>query len=407
MDRGGEVSAVAVLEEPAVLLAASGNAGAVFALVLFGVVRVASMESFGLAGEELLAAGARILNWQMAGMLIGGIWWGVRGDRAGRVHAFLGTVALHAAASLASACAVGPASYAACRFLAGLGLAGEFGAAITLLAESHGPRTRAYATTWVAAAGMVGAVAASLAGHALHWRAAYLLAAVAGIALLVQRARLAESPLFAGRPSARRGDLTLLASSARLRRYLACIAVGLPVWFVAGILMIFAPELGSALGVGGLVAGRAILCHGLGAFAGNLAGGWLTQRLQSRKRAIAAFLFLMAAYLTALCGGLAQGAASFYALCVLSGIAAGYFGLFATLAAEQFGTNIRSTVATTVPNLVRGAVVPLTLALQLLRPTLGLIAAVQVLSGVCLALALLGLANLDETYGRDLDFVEA
>lgn len=171
--------------------------------------------------------------------------------------------------------------------------------------------------------------------------------------------------------------------------------------------MIFAPELGSAQGVPGLIAGRAILCHCVGAFTGNLAGGWLSHRLQSRKRAIAVFLVAMGAYLTAHLSGAVVGPLSFYGLCLASGLAAGYFGLFATLAAEQFGTNIRATVTTTVPNLVRRAVVPLAFALQLLRPHVGFIPALQLLAVICLVLAAIGLASLDETYGRDLDFTEA
>ena len=391
-----------------VLVSALGYFVDVYDLLLFSIVRVESLRDLGVADADMLDRGVLLLNAQMAGLLLGGILWGVLGDKRGRVSVLFGSIALYSLANLANAFVQDVPTYAVLRFLAGLGLAGELGAAITLVSETLPKETRGYGTAIVASFGLLGAVVAALVGGLTSWRVAFLIGGALGLALLGLRFKLHDSGMFRNASGARRGSLRLLlGNAARAKRYVHCILVGLPIWFAIGILVTFAPEFGLELGVtGALSAGTAVLVTYAGGVVGDLASGFASQRFRSRWWVMLAFIAGIAASILAILMLRGYSPGTFYALCGVLGFFVGYWAVFVTNAAEQFGTNLRATVATTAPNLVRGSVVPLTLALTTLRGPLGLGRAAILVGAACCLVALWSLRNLEETYGRDLDSLE-
>jgi putative MFS transporter len=393
-----------------ILVAALGYFVDIYDLILFSVIRVPSLTALGLQGDALLESGVLLLNMQMAGMLVGGIAWGVMGDRRGRLSVLFGSILLYSLANIANAFVQDVPTYATLRFIAGVGLAGELGAGITLVSEILPREVRGYGTTIVASVGVMGAVVAVLVGDYFDWRVAYIVGGVMGLALLVLRIGVFESGLFEGlrQTTVSRGNFfALFASAARARRYLSVVLVGLPIWYVVGILITFAPELGAAVGVSPPPrAARAVLFAYLGLTAGDLASGLLSQFIRSRKRALAIFIGLTSGGVLLYFAPFPKSLPVFYAICGGLGFATGYWAVFVTVASEQFGTNLRATATTTAPNFVRGAVVPVTLLFQALREPLGLAGSGFAVGALTLAIAVAALAGLDETFGRDLDFVE-
>lgn len=386
-------------------------------LFLFSVLRIPSLRGVGVSAEQLLPAGARLLSWQMGGLLAGSLVWGVLGDRYGRLRALYGSILLYSLATLANASVTSFEGYVACRFLAGLGLGGELGAAVTLVSESLPTARRGLGTMVVAGFGLCGGIAAAGMAELLPWRTCYLIGGLFGFVLLGLRVGLLESPLFVSarargqQPSSAGNLLLLLRSPRRLQVYLRLVLIGVPIWFVAGILMVFSPEFGRALGIPGVTAPRAVLYSYIGVAIGDFLSGLLSQRLRSRKRAIALFLVL---HMLSIVGYLAAAGVQielFYLICFVVGLGTGYWAVLITAAAEHFGTNLRATVTTTIPNLVRAAVIPLTAAFQLLgrlwKDTGGLVAAAATLGAICSLLALWALTGIDETYSRELDFDES
>ncbi len=399
-----------------VLVAALGYFVDIFDLLVFSVVRRPSLIELGVVEAQQIEIGTSILNWQMGGLLMGGIVWGVLGDKRGRLSVLFGSILTYSIANIANAYVSSVDQYRALRFIAGLGLAGELGAAITLVSEVLPKESRGYGTAIVAGVGVAGAVVAGLVGDKMHWRTAYIVGGLLGLLLLVLRLRVAESKMFSQAVHAvavKRGDIRLLFSSrSRAWRYARCILVGIPLWFLVGILVTFSPEFAKTLGVVGTVtAGKAIAAAYAGLVIGDLGSGIVSQKLRSRKRAL--FLFSGVSFCLALVFLHARGvsASTFYAIIAALGVFAGYWAVFVTVAAEQFGTNLRATVATTVPNFVRGAVIPITIAFRALAgtadaPRLGIVHAALVLSIVLFGIGFWGIAVSDETFGRDLDFVE-
>ena len=393
-----------------IIVAALGYFVDIYDLILFSIVRVPSLTSLGLTGEALLESGVLLLNMQMAGMLVGGIAWGVMGDRRGRLSVLFGSIVLYSVANIANAFVQDVATYAALRFVAGVGLAGELGAGITLVAEILPKEIRGYGTTMVASVGVMGAVAAVLVGDLFDWRVAYIVGGVMGLALLVLRIGVFESGLFEGvrQSNVSRGNfLALFARPERTRRYLSVVLVGLPIWYVVGILITFAPELGGEVGVSPRPnAARAVLFAYLGLIAGDLASGLLSQWMRSRRRALATFLALTTVFILIYFAPVPKSLPVFYGICFALGFSIGYWAVFVTVASEQFGTNLRATATTTAPNFVRGAVVPVTLLFQALREPIGLAMSALSVGLLTVAIALVALWGLGETFGRDLDFVE-
>lgn len=393
-----------------VIVAALGYFVDIYDLVLFSIVRVPSLKALGLEGQELIDQGVFLLNMQMAGMLVGGILWGVLGDRKGRLKIMFASIFLYSVANLANAAATSLPAYALLRFVAGVGLAGELGAGITLVAEILHKSVRGYGTMIVAAVGVSGAILANLVAKTFDWRTAFVIGGILGLLLLITRIKVAESGMFRQMEavSVSKGNfLALFTNWERFTRYLHSILIGIPSWFVVGVLITFSPEFAKALGVQGAIsAGNAVMYCYIGLVAGDLASGLLSQLLKSRRKAVLLFLLLtvvaVAAYFLA--SGVTTG--TFYLICGALGFGIGYWAIFVTVAAEQFGTNLRATVATTVPNFVRGMTVPITMLFQLCRKSLGLEGGALAVGALCLAVALFSLWRLEETFHKDLDYFE-
>ncbi|MFY0563148.1 MFS transporter [Archangium lansingense] len=394
----------------AILVSALGYFVDIYDMVIFSVVRAQSLDALGVPAAERMSAGVRLLNMQMAGMLVGGVLWGILGDKRGRLSVLFGSIFLYSAANFANAFVQTMEQYALLRLLAGIGLAGELGAGITLVSELMSRESRGYGTTLVATNGVLGAIAAALVGSRMDWRTAYLVGGGLGFALLCMRMTVHEPRLFTAlqEQQVSRGNfLRLLKPGPTARRYLSLVLAGVPIWFVIGVLITFAPEFGRELGMKELPStAQAVLAGNVGTVLGDLASGLFSQLTQSRKRSVALFLALGALFTGVF---FTLGGSSlwfFYTCCAALGFSAGYMAVLVTIAAEQFGTNLRATAATTVPNLIRGSTVLLTSGLQLATPVLGLRGSALCVGGLSLLLAFIALRGIDETFARDLDFLE-
>ncbi len=406
-----------------VIVASLGYFVDIYDLVLFNVVKKESLEALGLTGEELARYDTSLFNWQMGGMLLGGLLWGILGDKRGRVQVLFGSILLYSAANIANAFVTDTTQYSFCRVLAGIGLAGELGAGITLVVESMERTQRGWGTMIIVTFGALGAVAASLVGNSgaaiasalglslQGWQMAYIVGGALGIALLAMRAGAFESGLFTHtqkRTDVVKGDLrALFRTKASTLKYLASIAIGLPVWFTIGVLINKSHLIGTSLGVQGEVkVAESVMWSYIGLSIGDLFSGLLSQLLRSRRKVILIYLAFQALCVLVF---LFQGPVSidrFYFMCLMLGISTGFWALFVTVASEQFGTNLRSTVTNTAPNFVRGAVIPISLSFMALRGPVGDIGAVLIVGAVCLGLSLWATLYVRETFGDDMDFLE-
>jgi MFS family permease len=404
--------------QPAVIVGALGYFVDVYDLILFAIVRGASLKDLGLAGDQILERGIFLFNCQMAGMLFGGIAFGILGDRLGRVVLLFGSILLYSVANLANGFVHSVEAYAVWRFIAGFGLAGELGGGITLVSEILSREARGYGTMIVATVGVFGAVVGGLVAGLVHWRTAYFIGGGLGLLLLILRMSVAESGMFkqlrAGPAQIARGNfLSLFTSWKRFAKYLRCILIGLPLWFVIGILVTFSPEIARALQIQGVIdAAHAVAFAYVGITCGGFASGFFSQQLRSRKKVVFAFILFTLAAMVAYFFCVGFSAATFYLVILFLGFGVGYWAVFVTIAAEQFGTNIRATVATTVPNFIRGSVVPLTLSFNYLKSykiggaPLGVVTSAAIVGMICILTALWALRGLEETHGKELDYIE-
>lgn len=420
-----------------ITVAALGYFVDIYDLVLFNVVKRESLEFILGAGHPgIKDMGIRLFNVQMVGMLIGGILWGVWGDRKGRITVLFGSILLYSAANIANAFTFDLTSYAIVRFIAGVGLAGELGAGITLITETMDKEKRGYGTMIVVTFGALGAVFAAevadqgrwfaglweqVTGRGLmDWQVTYLVGGLMGLVLLLLRIGTFESGLFhrMKESEARKGDLRLLFNErGRALRYLGCILVGIPVWYVIGVLVslsqdVFVPEFGidtSALDASEAkrINGEAIKYAYIGLSIGDLLSGLLSQWLRSRKKVLYIYLSAnLVLTLIFLFGMRGATIATYNWMCLALGTATGYWVIFVTVASEQFGTNLRSTVTTTTPNFVRGAVLPVTLGFSALAASWGSITSALAVGLVCIGGGLWAVTRLRETFAKDMDFVE-
>ncbi len=393
-----------------IIVTALGYFVDIYDLILFSIVRVQSLTSLGVAADQLMNVGVYLINAQMIGMLIGGVIWGIMGDKRGRLTVLFGSILVYSLANIANAYVQDIQTYAIIRFIAGIGLAGELGAGITLVSESMSKEKRGYGTMIVASIGLMGAVFAAFITDHFEWRTAYLIGGVLGFLLLLMRVSVAESAMFKSvkKEAHQLADFKLLFNNrSRFLNYLNCILIGLPVWFVVGILITFSPEIAKEIGITEPISvGKGILYCYLGTAIGDIASGVLSQMLKSRKKVV--FLFLIMILLSStwfLYSGLSN-AAALYQIAFVLGFSAGYWALFVTIASEQFGTNIRSTVTTTVPNFVRAAVVPLTLGFAFAKQSMGAINAAYLVGLISIGIALFAIFQIKETFGKDLDYIE-
>jgi MFS transporter, putative metabolite:H+ symporter len=397
-----------------IITAALGYFVDIYDLILFNVVRQSSLLAIGIPQESLLSTGVLLLNMQMGGMLVGGILWGILGDKRGRVSVLFGSIFLYSLANVLNAYVTTVPEYATLRFVAGVGLAGELGAAITLVSEIMSKENRGYGTTIVAAFGICGAVLAALIAGNFNWKVAYIVGGVMGFALLALRWGIYESGMYSQLKSTKvkRGNpLVLLKSREQLLRYVNCILIGVPIWFVIGILVAFSPEFATAMGVTEKInAGTSIMYCYIGLAIGDLASGFLSQHFRNRKKVVLFFLMLTTLmslmYLSWSQAVPVVLASHIYWFCACLGFATGYWAVFVTIGAEQFGTNIRATVTTTVPNFVRGSVVPVSSSFKFLAVKIGVINSGFIVGAIVLTIAFLGLLGLKETFGKDLDYFD-
>jgi len=414
-----------------IVVAALGYFVDIYDLILFNVVKKESLEMLmpGASAEALKTTGIFLFNMQMLGMLLGGIIWGILGDKKGRLSVLFGSILLYSAANLINAFVTGVPMYALVRVIAGIGLAGELGAGITLVSETMSKEKRGYGTMIIVSFGALGAVVAALVGANgqfignvlaaifntafANWQVAYLLGGAMGLLLLLLRVGTIESGMFENvmKSEVSKGDIRMLFNNKeRFLKYFNCILIGLPIWYFIGLIvanseLIWAKDLAVQ---GKVVNGTALMYAYIGLSVGDVFSGLISQLLRSRRKVVILYLTfsaaLMSYYLFFAHGISLQG---FYTLSFLVGCATGYWAIFVTIAAEQFGTNIRSTVTNTTPNFVRGSVPLITMLFQFLAAHFfsNLLSAF-VVGLVCLGLSLWAIFRAKETFAKDLDYVE-
>ncbi len=400
----------------AVIVAALGYFVDIYDLLLFGIVRTDSLKDLGIVGDAIRDQGEYLISMQMFGMLFGGILWGILGDKKGRISVLFGSILIYSVANIANGMVTTVDGYAFWRLIAGIGLAGELGAGITLVAESLPKEKRGYGTMIVASVGVSGAVAAYLVYEIFQdWRLCYYAGGVLGILLLFLRISITESGIFkkVQENNEKKGDfLSLFTNKKRFLKYLNCILIGMPLWFLVGVLITFSPEFAKALGVQQaetIEAGKAIAFCYSGLVVGDILSGLLSQKLKSRKKVMYWFLAFNLIMVFVYLNTSNISANLFYFLCLLMGVSVGYWVLFVTIAAEQFGTNIRATVTTTAPNFVRGSLPLIILAYSYVRDSvfMGDILKSGMLVGAILSIiSLFALSRLKETFFTDLDYSE-
>jgi predicted MFS family arabinose efflux permease len=408
-----------------IIVAALGYFVDIYDLLLFGVERSESLKEIlnemyptfsDVVKKDLNAVyGKILLNWQMAGMLIGGIFWGVLGDKKGRLSVLFGSILVYSLANIANGMIHGTNSYMVLRFISGFGLAGELGAGITLVSESMSKEKRGYGATIVATVGVFGAVVAGFMGDVItNWRYSFYLGGGMGLALLVLRIGVFESGMFhhiKEDSSVKKGNMWQLFSSAKnLKKYLSIIFVTVPVWYVMGTLVLFSPELSEMLGLpeGAVTAGKSIMYAYAGITVGDIASGLISQWLRSRKKTFALFLFLtvLGVVLYFMYGGVSV--TMFYSIVGFIGFATGYWAVFISTASELFGTNIRATATTTAPNFVRSSTILISILLNFIISAFAVdkLLATQITGGIIIGIGFVALWYLEETFGKDLNYVE-
>lgn len=396
-----------------VIISALGYFVDIYDLLLFGIVRIPSLKALGLNPD---VDGTFILNAQMIGLLLGGIFWGIFGDKKGRLSVLFGSILVYSLANIA--CGFLPYfpkehllyQYAGLRFIAGIGLAGELGAGITLVSESLPKNLRAIGTSVVAGFGLMGAVVAQLTVElAGGWNISYIIGGILGILLLFLRISVSESGIYKTieHQSVSKGNfLSFFTNKDRLIRYLKCIAIGLPTWFCIGILAVLANQFAPELGIKDLNPGKAIMWAYVGISAGDLASGFISHFLKSRKMAIFYMLIFTIIGVVLMLFGNTDTETKYYVFCVWLGLGTVYWAMFVTLAAEQFGTNIRNTATTTVPNMVRGLVPVMIFGFDFFKKDFSVIVSAAIVGIIVFGLAFYSSLTVSETHDRDLDFTE-
>jgi MFS family permease len=400
----------------AVIMAALGYFVDIYDLLLFGIVRTDSLKDLGVVGDAIRNQGEYLISMQMGGMLFGGILWGILGDKKGRISVLFGSILIYSIANIANGMVTTVDGYAFWRLIAGIGLAGELGAGITLVTESLPKEKRGYGTMIVASIGVSGAIAAYLVYQIFQdWRLCYYAGGILGVLLLFMRIRINESGIFqkVADSNEKKGDfLSLFSNRKRFLKYIQCILIGIPIWFLVGVLITFSPEFAKALHVQAadtVSAGQAIAWCYSGLVLGDIGSGMLSQWFKNRKKITLLFLLLNLSMVFLFLNSFGVSVQTFYFICLALGFSVGYWVLFITIAAEQFGTNIRATVTTTVPNFVRGLLPLIILIYIFFRDDLlqgNILHAGMIVGSLLTLVALLSLWKLKETFHTDLDFIE-
>lgn len=392
-----------------VVIAALGYFVDIYDLILFNVVKKSSLEAIGITGDAYKNYEISLFNWQMIGMLIGGLFWGILGDKKGRVSVLFGSILLYSLANIANGLVVNINQYIICRFIAGIGLAGELGAGITLVSETMPKEKRGIGSMIIVSFGALGAVFASIVGKMFDWKMSYYIGGALGLVLLTLRAGAFESGMYHNIKKSvevKKGKfLSLFSNKKRAFLYINSILIGVPIWFMIGVLINLSPRF-VAIENKELV-GIAVMYAYIGLSVGDIFSGLLSQWLKSRKKVIYLYLGLSSVLILFYLNSHITDLNTFKITCLMLGIGTGYWALFVQVASENFGTNIRSTVTNTVPNFVRGFVVPITLSFKYFASLFdNNNTAALIVGGVCICLAFVALYFMEETFSKDLDYNE-
>lgn len=404
------------------IVAALGYFVDIYDLVLFSVERVDSLRD--LLGQDisdtvLEKEGKFLLNMQMGGMLVGGIIWGILGDKKGRISVLFGSILMYSIANILNGFITNIDQYAALRFISGFGLAGELGVGITLVSETLSTKSRGYGATFVATIGVFGAVVAGFTSELIEnhlqieesWRYSFFIGGGLGMLLLLMRIGVYESGMFTSmlKNKVQRGNFWALFTIPKHRKkFIGIVLATIPVWYVMGILITFSPELLRKMGATFEAnAGKAIAFAYIGITIGDLASGLLSQYLQSRKKAMMSFIIMLVLATALFLSTAHLNETWFYIISLIIGFWTGYWAVFITTASELFGTNIRATATTSAPNFVRGSVILLTFLNTVFKNWTGsLLTSAVILGALVFAAAIYSVRSLPETFHKDLDYVE-
>jgi MFS family permease len=409
-----------------VLVAALGYFVDIYDLLLFSIIRVPSLKNIGLTDVQITTVGEHIISVQMAGLLLGGIFWGILGDKKGRLSVLFGSILLYSLANIANGFVHTADQYAWTRFIAGIGLAGELGAGITLVSELIPKEKRGIATSVVAGVGLLGAIVAFFIKQyfvqpdGTGWRTCYFIGGGLGFVLLLLRISVFESGMYqqVKQTTVQRGNIWMLFNKGeRLKRYLLSIAIGLPTWYVIGVLVTFSKEFGTHMHIAEPIdAGKAVMYAYIGIAVGDILIGFISQKLKSRKKALYLFYALAILFTVLFFTVQYNGTAGMmYILCAALGFSMGFWAIFVTIGAEQFGTNLRATATTTIPNFVRGILPLIIIIFEQLRTFLfnqshnadsSYITGAWITGAIVIFLGLIAVVNIRETFGKDLNFLE-
>lgn len=394
-----------------VIVAALGYFVDIYDLLLFSIIRIPSLRSLGLNDAQIAKQGLFIINIQMIGLLVGGIIWGILGDKKGRLKVLYASIILYSIGNIANGFVQTVDQYALVRFITGIGLAGELGAGITLVSELLPKEKRGIGTSMVAGIGLTGAVVAFFLKEEFPWRTCYFIGGGLGFVLLLLRVRVLESGMFRNIEFATvsKGNFFMLFSNGRrVRKYLSSILIGLPTWYVIGILITFSKEFGTNMGIRGVIdPGKAVMFAYAAISVGDILAGFVSHWLKSRKKALYIFYAITALSIVWFFNLQGSDATTLYIVSAVLGFGTGFWAIFVTMAAEQFGTNIRATVATTVPNMVRGSLTLVSLLFTQLQTSVDYVKAGWITGIVVMVIGIVSVMLAEETFHKDLNYVEA
>ena len=393
-----------------VIIGALGYFVDIYDLLLFSIIRIPSLKSLGLSDAQITSDGLFIINIQMIGLLIGGIIWGVLGDKKGRLKVLFASIVLYSIGNIANGFVQTVNQYAIVRFITGIGLAGELGAGITLVSELLPKNKRGIGTSLVAGIGLTGAVVAFFLKESFHWRTCYFIGGGLGFLLLLLRVGVLESGMFKSieKSTIKKGDFFMLFRKwSMFSKYAKAILIGLPCWYIIGILISFSKEFAIKMNVQGSIdPGKAVMYAYVAVSIGDVLIGFISQWFKSRKKAIYIFYAITIISIIWFFNLNEANASTVYIVCAILGFGTGFWAIFVTMAAEQFGTNIRATVATTVPNMVRGSLTLISILFTSLQPVFGYLKSAWITGIVVMVIAIIAMYFTEETFHKDLNYLE-
>lgn len=378
-------------------------------LMLYSIVRKTSLLSIGVSKESLTNIGIDLMNWQLVGLVLGGLLWGIWADKKGRVSVLFLSILTYSIANIANAYITSVEGYSICRILAGIGLAGELGVGLTLLSETVAPSKRTIAGMLVTAFGMLGGALAALVASRIPWQTAYLTGGGIGLVMLIVRYKIKESVLFQkSKENKTKGNLLYIIKNKKLLlKYLACIFSGSTAFIFTGIFIALAPEFGKAVGVKAEIsAGTAIFYYLISVAGADIFAGFLSKYLQSRKKVLILFILVQTLAVFLYLFYPSSTVEGFYFRCALLGVGVGYWGVLITNTAEQFGTNIRATVTTSMSNIIRGIAFPAGILFKNLIPKMGIIYSAAFVILFLLIISLLAVLSLKDKFETNLNYTE-